>query len=89
MENVVYTTNKKDFWTVDSKDLVGTLKVFWLPYKFEVRQKDEEVDIIAMDDRFEPTEGAISLFNNVCGVITVSIQMWIEGYSVGRYKTRI
>lgn len=88
MKNILYTTIKGDVWAEDVNDLLDALGLFWKPYKFTVEENEdkESFNIVATDARFEATEGAEAAFTQICGVITVAIQMWIEGHSTGRYK---
>lgn len=89
MRNVVYTTTKQDVWASDLNDLMASLRLFWMPYTFEVDEKEDDTfDIVAVDDRFEPDENALNSFHGICNIITVAIQMWIEGHSTGRFKER-
>ena len=89
MRNVVYTTTRGDIWAEDLDDLIGALRVFWMPYNFVVEEgEDGMFDIVAVDDRFEPDNDALNAFHGVCSIITVSIQLWIEGHTTGRFKNK-
>ncbi|CAN5205546.1 hypothetical protein BH09PAT1_BH09PAT1_6310 [soil metagenome] len=87
MKNIIYTTSKNDEWYDDVDDLLEALRVLWGSYRFSMETlEDGSVEIVAEDSRFEATENALASFGGVCGVITLAIQMWIEGRTVGRHK---
>lgn len=87
MRNVVYKTDTKDSWAADVDDLMFSLRTFWMPYQFELEFHEGDVmEIVVVDDRYEADFEAESAFQQICGLIILSIQMWIEGHTVGRYK---
>ena len=89
MQNVIYTTTKNDVWASDIEDLIDALNTFWMPYKFQVVDgENDTLDIVAEDSRFEPDNDALSAFDGVCNLIVISIQMWAEGHTVGRFKKK-
>lgn len=86
MRNIVYTARRSDMWVEDVESLIRTLGVFWMVYKFELDHKDDGAfDIVVVDNRVEPTESALISFKGVCEIITLAIQIWIEGYTIGKF----
>lgn len=86
MRSILYTTTKQDVWAKDLNDLMDCLRVFWMPYKFEVEERDDAFDIVVLADHLDTEEHDEHKFHTLTNLMLISMRMWIEGHSIGRFK---
>ena len=86
MREIIYTTVKQDVWVKDIEDLLGALQTFWKPYLFDINECEEVLNIILILDGEDAENFDEFIFKQVCEIVIISVQMWIEGHTVGKFK---